>query len=215
MGGRIVLLRDGDHEEVHALLPWYVNGGLDAAETALVEAHLAGCAECVAGLKFERRLSAEVEALPFDIEQGWIRLRDRLELSASKASIRGRLEKALRGSAARWRGRGPLLAWAVAAQIGLLAAAAVLAIGDARYHALGAPAEAATGNAVVIFRPDATEAELREALEASHARLVGGPTAAGAYVIRIPTPERAAGLRTLRGRPVTVLAQPIDGGGPP
>jgi anti-sigma factor RsiW len=44
--GNIVSLRDASHDEIETLLPWFVSGGLEAGEAALVEAHLAGCAEC-------------------------------------------------------------------------------------------------------------------------------------------------------------------------
>lgn len=44
------------------LLPFYLNRTLDAAETASVEAHLAGCARCRAALAQWERLAGEVTA---------------------------------------------------------------------------------------------------------------------------------------------------------
>jgi len=64
---------------------------------------------------------------------------------------------------------------------------------------------------VVIFRPDTTERQMREALRASNARLVDGPTQADAYVLQIPAARRELALATLRARHEIVLAQPIDG----
>ena len=46
------------------LLPWYVNGTLEGAELALIEAHLDECAECRADLEAERLLAAEFAAMP-------------------------------------------------------------------------------------------------------------------------------------------------------
>ena len=81
------------------------------------------------------------------------------------------------------------------------------------YHVLGARTAPAVGNVLVIFRPETPERNMREALRASHARLVDGPTAADAYVLFVPQNERAAALSALRARPEVVMAQPIDPGG--
>ena len=60
--------------------------------------------------------------------------------------------------------------------------------------------------------PQTSEQTFRETLNASHARLVDGPTAADAYVLRVSPGERDAALATLRRRPDITLAQPIDAG---
>ena len=65
------------------------------------------------------------------------------------------------------------------------------------YHALSAPAEA-VATAVVRFRPDATEAQIRQGLKDSGARLVDGPTVSDAYVVRLPREHYAAALDKLR-----------------
>jgi hypothetical protein len=85
----------------------------------------------------------------------------------------------------------------------------------ARYHALGAAPAPASGNVVVMFRPDTREQDLRRTLNAAHARLVDGPTAADAYLLHVPSAERAAALVRLKGQADVVLAEPIDPGGPP
>ncbi|HEX7384990.1 MAG TPA: hypothetical protein VF291_11800, partial [Burkholderiaceae bacterium] len=68
---------------------------------------------------------------------------------------------------------------------------------------------APTGDVVVMFRADATEAELRAALHAGGARIVDGPTAAGAWVLDVPPGRRAAALAALRSQPSVTLAQPL------
>jgi hypothetical protein len=68
----------------------------------------------------------------------------------------------------------------------------------------------AVGNVIVVFRPDVRESEMRRLLKGSEARLVDGPTAANAYVLRVPQAERAAALSQLRNDAAVVLAEPLD-----
>ena len=67
----IIPLHCSPHEQAQALLPWYANGTLDAAESALVDAHLAACAECRASLDVEHALAAQVASLPMDLLFGF------------------------------------------------------------------------------------------------------------------------------------------------
>jgi anti-sigma factor RsiW len=198
-----------DHREAQELLPWYVTGKLDADEHARVDAHLAGCAECQADVKFQQRLEAEVARLPVDVEAGWARMR--LQVEAERMSPVRRIARLAEGRAA-WAG------WGIAASLALVVGATVappmvLSQADqAGYHALGARAAAPAGNVVVIFRPDVSEAAMRATLRAAHARLVDGPTAADAWVLSVPAAERNAALTTLKGRREVVLAEPVDAG---
>ncbi|MGH6963674.1 MAG: anti-sigma factor family protein [Phenylobacterium sp.] len=201
--------RDG-HGELRELLPWYVTGQLDEAEAARVEAHLDGCDECQAELRFEERLESEVARLPLEVEAGWERMRRRVEAERPR---RRRVMPDLRT-------RAPWLGWGVAAV--LMLGLGVMVTPSMRptptpdaYRTLGAAPAAAPGNIVVIFRPDTTEKAMREALKASGARLVDGPTPADAYVLRVPAAQRDAALSSLRARREIVLAQPVDSAGTP
>jgi hypothetical protein len=118
------------------------------------------------------------------------------------------------------RVRAPWLGWGLAAV--LMLGLAVLMTPSLRpaptadvYHALSAAPVTEPGNVVVIFRPDTTEQSMREALNASGARLVDGPTPADAYVLRVPAGGREVALASLRARREIVLAQPVDSGGTP
>ncbi|MBT2186738.1 anti-sigma factor family protein [Sphingobium nicotianae] len=202
--GNVIPLHGDPHETTQRLMPWFLTDMLDPAEHALVEGHLASCAECAAELISEERLRIDLLALPGAPAGDWAALRDRALASQPRPGW--------------WASRG------LASRVGLIAAgqAAILLLGigvydrlrpapQAEYHALSAPQPAAhTGNIILIFRPDSRERAMRAALDAVGARLVDGPTAAGAYVLAVPQARRDAALDLLRKRPDIVLAQPID-----
>jgi len=227
MTGQIIRFHGDQHRETQSLLPWYLTGRLDETERARVEAHLSVCVECQAEAKAEHRLAEEIADLPpaepmFDVEHGWARLRRHVELGAPRRSRiwapPGWLSGALAAVGRQWRGSALSLRWVLAAQFALLVLASALLLPSAqraRYHALGARPAVASGNVVVIFRPDVREKDLRATLVANDARLVDGPTAADAYVLHIPAAERGAALARLRKSMRIELAEPVDAGSPP
>jgi len=219
--GRVINLQGEAHRGLQELLPWFVTGQLDAAEHERVEAHVAGCAECQAEVKFQQRLEAEVAQLPLEVEESWTRMRAQIAAEDERPSWLGNRGAGRARPAAA--SRGGWMGWAAAAAM-LVVSAGVMAggtqaiqvadnSGSANFHVLGAkPAAATPGNVVVIFRPDASEKALRESLRASGARLVDGPTAADGYVLRVAPERRDAALAILRGRSDVVLAEPLDAG---
>jgi hypothetical protein len=215
--GNVIRLPGDRHREIQLLLPWYVTGRLDEADTARVETHLAGCAKCRAELKVEQRLDQEVAGLPLGVEQSWAAMRRRIEATPLEPGGRVRAWAAALGRDAggAWRVGGPWLGWAFAAAAALVVIAGPLprTPQPAAYHALGAATGGAAGNVIVIFRSDASEAAMRQSLGAADARVVDGPTAAGAYVLRVPAAERERALSSLRTSGVVRMAEPIDGGG--
>src|SRR5437868_5703908 len=160
---RIIPLPVNRHQDVQALLPWYVMQQLDPADHAKVESHLAECAECRADLDLERRLDAEVSGLALDTELGWARMRRRIEAGdRRRIGWRGGGELIARGA-----GRPRILGWALAAQAALVLGASALLLFEARparYLALGEPSPARHGDAILQFRPQVSEAQLRAAL---------------------------------------------------
>ncbi|RAK60193.1 hypothetical protein DJ021_10460 [Phenylobacterium hankyongense] len=195
------------HQETLRLLPWYVTGQLDEVERREVEAHLGRCAACQAELDLERQLAAEVAALPMSVEPGWARMRTDLDA-----------QRRFRGAADHVdppaRGVGRRLAYAAVALI--VAAGLMLPPSQpARYHTLGAARTSPSGNVIVAFRPETTEADLRRLLISSRARLADGPTAAGAYLLSVPPQARAAALARLRKDSEVLFAEPIDPSPPP
>ncbi|MEG8022230.1 zf-HC2 domain-containing protein [Sphingomonas aerolata] len=204
------------HAEAHLLLPWYVTGQLDAVETAFVAEHLAECGACRADLVQERHLADAVARNTGETGDSWAAMAARLDatssMSVATAAQRRRTRDPLR-AARRAVMRPRTLRWVVAAQF-----VAVLALGaqtltqrsDGRpgaYHVLGDAGATHSGNVLAMFRPEASEAAFRRALQASGARLVDGPTASGAYVLAVPGDAALARLR--RDADVT-MAEPIE-----
>ncbi len=212
--GRIIRLADRRHDETQALLPWYLTGALAASEQALVDDHIAQCAQCRADLVGERALRAEIAGLAIDSEPGWSRLRERL--AAQSRPGRGNVVAAafarVGGDLARLARRAPGLGWALAAAQAAVFAGLLIQPGSpaSGYHALGAGQAAAEANVLIIFRPDTPEAVLTATLREAHLSILGGPTPADAYLARAPTAERPAILAGLRRQAVVVLAEPID-----
>ncbi len=223
MTGHIISLHGDLHDDACALLPWYVTGRLDAEDVARVEAHLPACAQCQADLAAERRLQAAVADLDEatgDVDAGFAALRAQLtpRTAAAPAPRRTRSQQIGR----QWRKSAPWLRWAVAAELALLvvAGAAFAVTHQAKpattiYRTLGAAPDPVTANIVVVFRPDIRESELRQTLRDSQARLVGGPTAADAYLLHVDAAARAATVEHLRHQTTIVLAEPIDAGEKP
>lgn len=208
MTGSIINLHGDRHRKIQELLPWYATGQLDEAEHAEVEAHLATCAECQAELNFDHRLHLALTDLPADVDQGWAMMRRKLQARTAEAPPAARPAPRRPLMSPRWLG------WAIAAQAALLVVGGALLYqldrSTARYHALSSGSAPAAANLVAIFRPDLTEKGMRELLRANGAVLVGGPTAADAYMLRVAPGVRAGALARLRSNPAVVLAEPVD-----
>ena len=198
--------RPSEHESVQKLLPWFVNGTLSAHESGLVEAHISECDECHADLTLERQLAHDIATMPRNADDGWNALQSRLAIEAPRHVARGSYRL----------GHRPVpLGWAMAGSLAASVAvgAAVMAIQqnsvpEETFHTLGSAPTAAGGEVIVLFRPDTTENQMRVILSAQAARLVDGPTAAGAYVLRIDG-DAARAIEALRQSNQIVLAEPL------
>lgn len=199
------------HHDAEELLPWYLTGQLDGDDLALVEHHLSSCAHCRRQLAVERRMIAEFAQLTPEIDSGWARLRQRVDVPQR----RERLWDSLCGQAAElWQTLSrPAIATLAVAQLAFVVGAGVLLLSLSRpdYRALGSSPAPAAANAIVMFGPGTTELQMRELLHANGASLVGGPTGSGAYLLRVPAQSRATALGRLRSERHVLMAQPIDG----
>jgi hypothetical protein len=146
--------------------------------------------------------------LPLEAASGWNELRRRVTAPPRQGPFRR-----AGGAIGRALARPGKFGWLLAGQAALALSIAALILPDGNpgpYRTLGAAAVERTGNVIVIFRPDTREEDLRRMLNAGRARLVDGPTGAGAYVLEVPAAERGSILAVLREQPNVVLAQPLD-----
>lgn len=208
--GDLLHLHDS-HGRVQRLIPWFVNGSLDETDEALVRAHCKECGDCRADIAREKELREAIASLSSGPDRGWAGLRDK---------ILQRPPPAERGIASSLRRPVPL-GWAVAGQLAVAASVAIAfltlapAEPDPGYRLLSSPDQAASGNVIVLFTPDTTEATMRSALEAVDARIVDGPTASGAYVLRVVERDQGTAISRLRSDGAVLLAEPLSPGSTP
>src|ERR1700758_4291804 len=100
MSLRLFASDDPVHSEVAELLPWYVNGSLNAPEHDVVARHLMACKACHQESLMLSRLQVELseEELDTDMRASLTRVRQRIEHAAQPR----------RGPVA-WRGLGRVL----------------------------------------------------------------------------------------------------------
>lgn len=197
--GRIIHMFGDRHRNTVRLLPWHVTGQLDPAEHEAVEAHLADCSECQHELQAERRLRSAISTLQIDLDTVWT---EDGEPNLNR----------MRASAPRRFGPRPL-GWFLAGQcaVGLLLMIVMTPTRDVTlYKGLGSAPVEALGAMIIMFRPNASEQSIRDTLTKSGARIVDGPTSAGAYVLSIPAANRSAMLQQLRTAPAVAFAEPLD-----
>ena len=227
MSGQILHLEPDPHAAVQRLLPWYLTGRLETIEHDMVETHLAQCPECRSELETERQwqLLQPGHGAQVDVEDGWARMRARLggELSPplplpAPAAVPAARRRTWLPPAWRSGPRLPARAWAAPALLSAGLAAAIVVtlrpqapVGE--YHTLANPAET-SATAVIRFKPDATEAQIRHSLKDSGARLVDGPTVSDAYVVRLPREHYAAALDKLRQEPGVALVEALESASP-
>src|SRR6202012_2249105 len=123
--GRVISMPGDPHQQVQTLLPWYMNGTLDAGEVAAVEAHLAECGECRDDLAVERAIGQDMAGVPLDIDRGWAAMRNRIERSPQPDAASPEEPTNVVPLRRNWLQRSVPVRWALAAQ----AAAAVLILG--------------------------------------------------------------------------------------
>ena len=205
------LSRAQPHHDAEELIPWYLTGQLDDEDLAMVEHHLSSCAHCRRQLAAERRMIDEFAQLSPQIDSGWARLRQRIDVPQP----RERLWDKLRGQAAElWESLSrPAIATLAVAQLAFVVAAGaiLLSLGQPDYRTLGSAPAPSSANVIAMFRAETTEAQLRDLLQSNGASLVDGPTAGGAYLLRVQASSRPQVLARLRGDRHVLMAQPIDG----
>ena len=208
---------DEAHREAQEALPWLANGTLEDPELARVRAHLETCAPCRADLAALHLVrAAGAGAVPeCDAERALARLLPRLDAVGTTAvpvpaqpTVPRRWRDRLAANDRSW------LRAAVAVQCCAIAVLAVLLVRqgqdvdarDGTYRVLGAGSTQA--GLLVTFKPETPERELRRILGASGARVVGGPTATGAWLLDADGPA-APVLARLRAEPTVAVAEAL------
>ena len=183
------------------LLSWYVNGTLEGPERARVEKHLESCRRCRDEAAWLARLREQIKAEGGADAPGELGLR--------------RLMRQVRGSEAKPRARR--LQWwqpALAAAVVVIVIQSVLLVKPWQEAETGiVPLGMQVSGAVVQveFAPTATEAQIREVLQAVDGIIVEGPGALGIYRIRLqgvsPADDArvAAAVAALRARKGVVV----------
>jgi len=214
-----------DHMDAQQLLPWLANGTLADPERTRVQAHLEACAECRAELSLLHTLRGAGEGgVPgCDVDGALARLMPQLDAPAvlpapsatgNPATVPRTWRNRLAANDRHWLRTGVALQFCVIVALGILLAKSPAApesrSGD--YRVLAATPAARTG-LVVSFTPDTPERELRRILHASGARVVGGPTATGVWLLETEAAP-ASVLTRLRAEPAVTLAESLGEGRP-
>lgn len=187
--------------EIVELLPWYLNGTLEAEEQQRVEAHAAGCGRCQREIRQWQALQATAremgDAVQVSASEGFAALRRRIEREQEQVPSWGeRLQAWLDGLFARRP--VPALALAVvAAQLLLLVGLTAVLVdqrGEIRslYQTLSGPSVSPTlapARLTVAFQEQATEAEIRDLLQRMKGTIIEGPSALGLYTIAVSGEE--------------------------
>ena len=203
MKARVLPLDSDEHRRAQELLPWWVSGTLDDLETARMSDHLSRCTVCqedAAALGDLRNIPLPPSSRE-QVDLGWAALRTRLDPRNAPA----------RGASMRpaWRdGLWAAVAIQAAVIVGLAVALWWQPLPLEPYRALGA-ASTSEANAIAVFRADATQAQTSAALRVAGARIVGGPTATDAYLLRLPDAD-PAGLGRLRAQPGVREVQSLE-----
>ena len=203
------------HAALQEMLPWYANGSLLEADAQRLQAHLRECAACREDLAWQRRLLETEGPLPtgIDAEGALARLLPRLEMpiaAARQGAIAMRLRRWLQAQG-RWQFA------AMAAQLVLITALTVQLLQRETvpaYHVLGR-GQASTPDLLIMFRPEARLQDVQRLLQGGGARIVGGPTVAGAYLVEVEAARRDRLLAVLRADPAVELAEALVPGSRP
>jgi hypothetical protein len=205
---KLFSIDDPEHSHASEVLPWYVNGSLNPVENARVEHHVAQCAACRAELACQQELMAAVQSDPADspVQGPLARMHARLTEHEGRSPPRGHW------LFDQWNLSPVAMRTAFAAQWVLLLALVLFAgfqQTSSPYRTLSAaPAAAAAGARLTVLFDDATtQAELRDALQRVHARVVDGPNSVGALSVQVASKDVEAALRELRASPHVRLAE--------
>jgi hypothetical protein len=179
------------HDEITALIPWYVNDSIGEHERECLDAHLVLCANCRDALAQERRVYQGVSAAPAveympaaSLKRLQARL-DSIDAPAPAAAAPDMQAAAVQGRRTMpWQGL-------MAASVAVMAVALTWLAADRwmqgraqapNYFTVTSAAPRVPGEVIrAVFSPTITLTELQSILDAAQLRIVAGPTEAGVY----------------------------------
>jgi len=200
-----------NNERFAELLPWYVNGSIDAADRAWVDNYLAEHPDARAELTWyqslQTRIQETVPAVPATIG-----------LSRAMNRIRGDRPSLVERISAFFGNFGmrPSMALGLVAIIfvqgGVIAKMMTQAHEDeVEMRALRAKTVEEGPLVKVNFAPDAKESDIRLLLVSVQGTLTGGPGQLGDYYVRVPAGKEAQAAAKLKGKPIVQAAELAPG----
>jgi len=213
-----------DRQQLREWLPLAANGTLSPNLLALLEAGLARHPELRHELTWLQTLRQTVQTEPLDAvpagDLGWSKLERRIAASASPR------RQPAAAPAPAWATRlrdwllanfGPVLVTACVLMVAQAVLIGTLVREGSSYEAAGGePAVQGVAGTVLLHvtvRGDATEQQLREALQRFNAGIVAGPSALGIYTLRV-SGEGAADARALAQRLTSEAGNVFDSASP-
>ena len=181
---------DLEHQEVSALIPWYVNSRLSESERLKVDAHLADCAACRTDVLLEQQVFEAIKGAPtveYMPAASLKRLQSRLDALQSAAPAAD-AAPVVRIRSGRWPKRAVM-----AASVAVMAITISLLLADRwvqfraqqaapNYHTVTSSPPRARDEVIrAVFAPTITLVELQAILDEAELRIVSGPTEAGVY----------------------------------
>lgn len=178
-----------EHQEVSALIPWYVNDTLADHERQRVDAHVGACAPCRDDLAVHKRIFEGIDAQPalnYMPVASLRRLQARLDAAQAQAVSPQLPPLEPVRSTSPWRGWMAASIATMAVAIGLLAADKWVQF-EARanqpnYRTVTSAAPRPRGEVIrAVFSPSITLVQLQSILDEAQLKIVSGPTEAGVY----------------------------------
>lgn len=204
------------NRDIWHTLPWLANGTLEARERERVESAVAGDPELGDCLKFEQLIRDAVKAEQAQLAPppGALDAVMKRINQASRARPRNRFREFLASllTPGQWSPQFAVAMAVVVVQFGVIGSLLYESRHEDDYSAVRSVmgTEPALEFIRVMFRPDITEAELRETLQRVGAEIVAGPSQIGDYYLYVEPDMVSPQLNALKADPNIVSAEVVD-----
>jgi hypothetical protein len=214
-----------EHQEIAALIPWFVNASLEENDRQRVEAHTASCALCRDDLVVQQRIFEAIEREPtieYMPAASLKRLQARLDAVHNALPVTAVTSAQPAATQLRWRGL-------MAASIAVMAVAVTLLLADRWVELranLAAPRYRTVTSSVprprdevirAVFSPTITLVQLQAVLDEAGLKIISGPTEAGVYSLAAtstqPVRQSLSALRQHSAVRFAEATQPESGAG--